>query len=97
MTSIVDNIVDLHAARKEREPHSTGEARCLSCNHEWIAVAPTGTVWLECPECSIEKGRFVAHHERSGDHWECDCGCDLFYITPDGMYCPNCGDWQHGF
>ena len=28
-----------------------GQAHCLLCLREWIAVAPIGTPWLECPEC----------------------------------------------
>jgi hypothetical protein len=27
----------------------------------------------------------------------CLCGCQFFHITPDGVYCPNCGEWQRGF
>lgn len=24
----------------------------------------------------------------------CNCGCELFFITPDGHLCPNCGIYQ---
>jgi hypothetical protein len=24
----------------------------------------------------------------------CDCGNQLFNITPDGHFCPNCGEYQ---
>jgi DNA-directed RNA polymerase subunit RPC12/RpoP len=50
------SIVDLAAAREERQPHWQGVARCVGCQHEWEAVAPMGTVWLECPECGMPKG-----------------------------------------
>ena len=90
-------VIDLAAAREEREPHLSGAAKCLACHHEWQAVAPVGTIWLECPACSLERGRFVRAVARDGDHWQCNCGNDLFRATADGMYCPNCGVWQSGF
>lgn len=80
---------------KQREqPHKTGEARCMSCAHQWIAVAPIGVTWMECPACSAEKGYFIYPCLRDGNHWTCNCGNDLFQITQEGTYCPNCGNWQ---
>lgn len=90
-------VLDLAAARKDREPHLSGAARCLACRHEWVAVAPTGVTWMECPACTLERGRMVAQAERNEPHWHCGCGNDLFFVVADGMYCPNCGDWQKGF
>lgn len=87
-------VVNLEQAREERKPHMTGPARCLDCKHEWVAVAPVGTIWMECPKCSLIRGRFVNQVERDGDHWVCNCGNDLFYVTSDGAYCPNCGGWH---
>jgi predicted RNA-binding Zn-ribbon protein involved in translation (DUF1610 family) len=82
---------------QERHPHLVGEAKCLSCNHEWAAVAPIGTVWLECPECGLEKGRLAGTVYRDEPHWHCNCGNELFYVTANGYYCPNCGLDQKGF
>ena len=90
-------VIDLMQAKQKREPHLSGKARCLSCKHEWVAVAPVGVIWMECPSCTLERGRYVAHAERDSMRWGCNCGNDLFYATPDGFYCPNCGEWQHGF
>lgn len=28
------------------------------------------------------------------DIWECNCGCHLFYINPEGWTCSNCGTYQ---
>jgi hypothetical protein len=28
------------------------------------------------------------------DVWECNCGCQLFYINPEGWTCSNCGTYQ---
>jgi len=75
----------------EYRPHLSGKARCLSCLHEWQAVAPVPTTWMECPECGCEHGRFVAQIEQDGPHWHCACGNDLFYRVPEGWYCPMCG------
>ena len=91
------NVVDFASAKEAREPHNTGKARCIDCKHEWVAVAPVGTVWLICPACVLERGRFIYQHQREGAHWTCHCNNDLFYVTPEGCYCPNCGEWQKGF
>lgn len=35
------------------DPHVVGTARCLACDHGWVAVVPDGTNLgaLECPKC----------------------------------------------
>lgn len=90
-------VVDISKAREERQPHLSGKAKCLACKHEWVAVAPSGTIWLECPSCSLERGRYVAQMEKPVPHWHCKCENNLFYVTADGYYCPNCGLDQSGF
>ena len=87
-------ILDFISAKKERDPHISGQARCMDCKHEWQAVAPVDTWWLECPSCSLPKGRFIGTFQKSDRHWTCHCGNDLFHVAPAGIYCPNCGDWQ---
>ncbi len=97
----MSNIVTFAPRQTETEgeppdPHGEGEAVCISCHHEWVAVAPVGTVGLECPQCSSLKGvwkRFFYRGFGDGEfpHWQCRCGCGLFRITPRGVYCPNCG------
>ncbi len=87
-------VIDLNQTKQERERSLSGAARCLACQHEWVAVAPVGSIWLECPSCTLIRGRFVAQVELDGDHWHCNCGNDLFNATPEGVYCPNCGTWQ---
>lgn len=87
-------VVSLSEAREERKPWVEGEARCLACKHEWVAVAPSGTLWLVCPSCSLERGRFIYPFYRKDEHWMCGCENDLFLVTREGVYCPNCGCWQ---
>lgn len=89
-------VVDLGKWKEENTPHLSGRARCLQCKHEWIAVAPVGTAWLQCPKCECENGRFAAQVQRDGMHWHCKCGNDLFHITPEGSYCPMCGAETRG-
>jgi Zn finger protein HypA/HybF involved in hydrogenase expression len=89
----MSKVIDFQAFR----PHLVGKATCLACSHEWTAVAPIGTLWLECPECTLERGRLIAQCQRDEPHWHCDCGNELFYVTADGYYCPNCGLYQKGF
>lgn len=71
----------------------SGDAFCLQCGHQWVAVAPAGTVRLECPECHTEKGlfRFECVLPDETPTWTCHCGNQLFYLTPDGHLCANCG------
>jgi hypothetical protein len=73
----------------------SGNAKCIDCGHEWVQVAPHGTLWLDCQSCKLERGRFVRHCERAGEHFHCiACNNDLFYATREGFYCPGCGEWM---
>ena len=84
------------ATHEESETCGRGEAFCLACASEWEAVAPVGTVELECPECHTHKGRFKFAYSAPEAHvWMCNCGNQLFNITPDGTFCPNCGTYQN--
>lgn len=79
----------------KHRPRLEGVAKCLACQHEWEAMVPIGSVWLICPKCKLERGRFIYHMMREEyQHWSCTCGNDLFYITRDGEYCPNCAKWR---
>jgi hypothetical protein len=75
---------------------ATGEAFCLSCGHDWVGTAPVGTVNLECPGCGRHVGRFrfgFCPPEGSLVR-ECNCGNQLFYLTPEGHLCASCGTYQ---
>lgn len=86
------------AEPEKHDPHTSGQARCLGCKHEWVAVAPVGTYWLQCPHCSRNLGKYIFAFNFPDDlHWTCKCGNDLFYAMNDGYYCPNCGEIQKGF
>jgi hypothetical protein len=92
-------VIDLETARERRKeeevhPHSSGKAFCLDCLHEWAAVAPLGTLWLECPACTLVRGRFKFFHEYEAQHWTCNCGNNMFQVILAGIYCPNCGVLQ---
>lgn len=84
-------VVDL----SEYRPHIGGDAKCLTCNHEWVAVAPIGTVDLECPKCSTFKGVFM-YMTAPEVVWECNCGNQLFFIDEHGPMCSKCGLRQEG-
>lgn len=81
-----DKVVSLD----DRRPHMSGEARCLCCGHKWVAIAPIGTVELECTECNTYRGVFIGP-PKPDTVWQCDCGNQLFYIGPDGAMCAWCG------
>lgn len=87
-------VIDLAAAREERTPHLGGPCRCLDCKHEWHGIAPVGRLWLECPACTLIRGRFIGAAEQPVPVWHCDCGNDLFQVRADYIVCPNCGNRQ---
>ena len=71
----------------------SGPAFCLACKHEWEAEAPEGVVSLECPSCGTMKGLYRYEHAPHKDTalWTCKCDNQLFLVTPQGIFCPNCG------
>ena len=74
----------------EQRPHISGNALCLECDDQWLAVAPVGTVELECPSCSTWKGVF-AGMTAPETVLACDCGNQHFYITETSAICAKCG------
>lgn len=88
----MSNVVEFRKASQ----YGSGEAFCFQCRHEWVAVAETGAVQLECPECHALKGLFKFPYNVSTGQLvrECACGNQLFYLTPEGHLCPNCGIYQ---
>lgn len=91
--SLMAEVVDFKEAQIKKQQHGTGEAFCLQCKHEWIAVVPTGVDHFECPECHTHKG-VLRYEYMPKIVRECNCGNRLFYLTPDGHMCPNCGNYQ---
>jgi hypothetical protein len=81
------------------EPHLRGPARCLRCEHHWEGVSPEGIISsLECPGCGLFTGVFEGVTEpEHGTRWVCNCGCDLFFLLPDGCQCLMCGVIATGF
>jgi Zn finger protein HypA/HybF involved in hydrogenase expression len=88
-----NNVVSLD----DHRPHISGTAKCMDCGHEWPAVAPIGVCTLECPKCGTMRGTWKFDVSRDEPYWTCNCGNKLFYMTPEGMFCPRCGDWQVGY
>lgn len=90
-------VVSFAAAREERQPHWTGEAYCVGCQHSWQAVAPMGTMILDCPACSLPKG--MPRHPFGADEGDrlltCNCGCEALtaYQRHGRMWvrCMGCG------
>ena len=90
-------VFDFAKAKQEREPHLSGKALCLNCKNQWQAVAPVGTLDLECPNCSLPQGRFMGLVEDPDPHWTCNCGNQFFHITQKRIYCVSCGNTASGF
>jgi hypothetical protein len=82
----------------ETVAHGIGRAFCMSCFHHWDAAVPVGTTEFECPECHAMKGRWKFTFYPSEDTMvrECRCGNQLFYLTPEGHLCAECGSTTTG-
>ena len=84
--------------KRPGDPHSSGEAICAHCKHEWVAVASAGQRNLECPSCGSARGVFKWPFGPSvGDEgYKCNCGCEDFFIMRRGMqasgilFCRGC-------
>lgn len=86
-----DKIVDIEKERLDRSPHLVGKAICINCNHQWTAIAPVDTKWMECPECHLMRGHYFHHAAAPEEYlYTCECGNQLFMVTASGMWCPNC-------
>lgn len=96
----MSKVLEFKRVEKEPEPEmeqwGQGLAFCLHCKHEWQAVAPAGTLNLECPECHTMKGKwkFEFYPRDDQDVRSCLCGNQMFYLTPEGHLCANCGIYQ---
>lgn len=55
----MSDVVSLNDRRQEKSPHLSGKCRCAACGHVWQAVAPIGTMNLECPECLTMRGLWM--------------------------------------
>lgn len=86
-----DKVVDLSTRRIVSNPHREGEARCLNCKHEWMAVAPAATINLECSQCGTFQGMFKGIAQTEFAQWRCECGELVFFIDERGPYCCHCG------
>ncbi len=56
------SVVSLAEKRLRSVDHLEGEALCTACGHTWQALAPLGTVALECPACHTMKGLYRPGH-----------------------------------
>ena len=79
----------------EHRPHLSGQALCLVCGYEWIAVAPVGIMHLECPKCERIQGVIKNAIEPSGEqsYYQCNCGESMFFALAMGwLLCRKCGN-----
>ena len=98
---MTNNIVTMRPSRGlKMTPHHEGEAVCLACGHEWVAVAPVSVFELECGECGTLRGvykyPFVMPSYATYTCTVDGCGCQHVTIEmhKDGGYwiaCCKCG------
>ena len=86
--------IDFARAKAERSPHLSGQARCVACKHEWAAVAPLGTLQLECPSCGLERGQWAYPFslDKGQMIYVCNfCDSTNFAIQSHRAFCVGCG------
>lgn len=86
----MSNVIEF--GRKEK--WASGVTICMSCRHEEVTVAPLGVIDMECSACGSMKSRWKGEFRPDDDVSTCKCGNQMFYMTPQGHFCPNCGDYQ---
>lgn len=93
-------VISFAAEREARQPHWHGLVRCVGCQHEWEAVAPLGTLWLECPSCSSPKGhpKYPFGAQVGDAVFACKCGGEALTAYKRGTHfylrCMGCGTDQ---
>ncbi len=92
----MSNVISLFQNNEDNDPQLSGTAHCITCKHKWVAAAPAGTVWLECPSCGSIKGLFdgPCSPPENAAIWQCYCTSRILYATPNAVHCYNCGAEQ---
>ncbi len=91
------NVVSLSDEREKREPHWAGPVKCIGCGHEHVAVAPMGTMFLECPSCNELKAhpKYAFGAPEGASLFLCNCGSEAltayFYKGRFKIMCMACG------
>ena len=90
----MEKVIDFAQAKLDREAHAAGEAVCLACQHEWVAVSPLGIPWLECPNCHCHKGTYKhPFYVPNKPVFHCNCGNHLLVVYREFTMCPACGSY----
>lgn len=90
-------VTDLGEFKTGTGRHLTGPAQCLACGHGWVAVAPVGVCWLECPSCGTYRGTWsgVVGYGSPVEVFRCGCGCEAIraFLVDGGprLVCCSCG------
>lgn len=90
----MSNVTVLSDYKMEKEPHTGGEAKCLACGHEWIAVSPLPVESnFDCPSCGTYKGVYkgIIGEPEGMEVFHCNCGNSVFTYTPYYIRCVCCG------
>lgn len=94
------DVIGFDKAKGKDSTWLSGPAICTGCHHEWAAVLEVKHQMdpevMECPNCRRFFG--VMKGVKAPDTmFRCNCGSNLFYLTPDGHQCRSCGvvslDW----
>ena len=82
MTDDLINIADYR-------PHEQGPVVCTRCQYSWVAVRPTGVIYLECPKCGAHRATGFMTMLAAADQLLGDDCCGQ--VDSDGVCCaPAC-------
>ena len=69
---------------------------CFACGAIYEKPTLTPTEWGPCPSCGLKALATHTPAQPMSPALHCDCGNALFNVTPDGVFCPRCGEYQQG-
>lgn len=78
----------------EDKPTAEGDAKCLDCKYEWVAIIETPyDSSLECPKCKSFRGGLTTPMAPNENTivYKCNCGCNHFWVVNNGILCVGCG------
>lgn len=85
----MSDIISFEERWLERTEHTRGKVKCLNCKDEWNVIASVGACEFNCQKCNTMTGVYCTTISPE-TVFECECGNDLYYIAPEGMFCAKC-------
>ena len=88
------NVHSFAEAKLKSSTHVEGNVLCMACDATWVAIAPVGTILMECPHCNLKKAIWMSPILPQDEPMiQCGTCRNIFLIVGiNNVYCPNCGE-----